>query len=39
MKRLGVLLMGLFLLLSGCKLDFGPESRGVDTVNVGTMQS
>ena len=39
MKRLGVLLIGLFLLLSGCKSDFGQESRGVHAVNVGTRQS
>lgn len=39
MKRLGILMMGLFLLLSGCKSDFGQESRGGDAVNAATVQS
>lgn len=38
-KRLGLLLMGLLLLLSGCKSEIGQENKGVDIVAKTTTQS
>ena len=35
-KRLGLLLMGGLLLLSGCKADAGQENRNAETVNAAT---
>ena len=39
MKRLSLLLMSLFLLLSGCKSEIGQESRCIDIADAATMQS
>ena len=39
MKRFGLLLMSLLLLLSGCKSEIGQENRGVDIADAATMQS
>ena len=39
MKCLGLLLMSVLLLLPECKLDFRKENRGVDVVDMATIQS
>lgn len=39
MKRCGLLLMSLLLLLSGCKSEIGQENRCIDIADAATMQS
>ena len=39
MKRFGLLLMSLLLLLSGCKSEIGQENKCIDIADAATMQS